>query len=152
MIYYNQFFQITGYEEIQPNELDATKPDRLYSVIYMLKGGEMVCTQALGANIQYPGATFVGMESNTDARIAMKVADNTDHTMTRRFFGQWLRFEQIATKFGTEFKNRHMPTQTSLTSDEGISDGSDASDVTSESESVVPNRRVADSEPNYAAN
>ena len=112
----------------------------------------MVCTEALGANIQYPGSNFGGMESNTDARIAMKVAGNTDHTMTRRFFGQWLRFEQISTKFGTEFKNRHMPTQTSLTSDDDVSDVSDASDVTSESETIVPNKRVADSDSNYDTN
>ena len=139
MIYLNTYFKITGYEEIQPVELDETKPNRLYSIIYMLKNGEMVCTEALGENIQYPGAIFGGLESSSDARITMKVSGDTDHTMTRRFFGQWLRFEQIATKYGTDFKNRHMPTQTSLTSDD------DASDDTSD-ETIVPNKRVTDSD------
>ena len=111
---------------------------RLYSVIYMLQNGEMVCTEAVGADIQYPGSIFNGLESNNEARIALKVSGETDHTMTKRFFGQWLRFEQIATQY--------MPTQTTLTTDDDTSDNS-------ESETVVPSRRVADSDDlNYDTN
>lgn len=107
----------------------------------MLQNGEMVCTEAVGADVQYPGSIFNGLESNNEARIALKVSGESDHSMTKRFFGQWIRFEQIASQY--------MPTQTTqttLTTDDDTSDNS-------ESETVVPSRRLADSDDlNYDTN
>ena len=142
-IFSKTIFQITGYEEIQP-ELDETGNYRLYSVIYTLKNGEMVCTEARGDDIQYPADTFRGLDSNPQSRITLKVTGNTDQTMTRRFFGQWLRFEQIATQIGNDFRTNQIATQTS-----SISDSSSDSGIS------LPNKRENDSDDvnlNYDTN
>ena len=104
----------------------------------------MVCTEARGDDIQYPADTFRGLDSNPQSRITLKVTGNTDQTMTRRFFGQWLRFEQIATQIGNDFRTNQIATQTS-----SISDSSSDSGIS------LPNKRENDSDDvnlNYDTN
>ena len=71
---------------------------RLYSVIYTLANGSVVCTESRSENILYPGSAFAGLDQHSDARIKLQVGGTSDTLMTRRFFGQWLRFENGISK------------------------------------------------------
>lgn len=130
--YINFYFQITGYELIQTKNGGDTSDNRLYSVIYTMDDGGMVCTESRGADIQYPGETFHGLDPTSPARITVQVKGTvTDNSMTKRFFGQWLRFENGMKNLVENSQKREQAAPSSESS----------TDDSSDDESIVPRRR-----------
>ena len=107
--------------------------------------GQIVCTELRGQEIQYPGEIFSGLDLSTEARISVKVHGNSDQSMTKRFFLQWLRFENGLQKLKTDYPAG----KTSPTTQSSYTTPTPRSSLTSsdeEQETTLQNHRKLDTD------
>ena len=104
--------------------------------------GQMVCTELWGPQIQHPGEIFSGLDTSTEARISVKVNGNSDQSMTKRYFMQWLRFENSLQRLKTVYSTE----KTLPTSKSSKTTPTPRSSFTSSEEEDLPNQRNLDTD------